>query len=193
MLRLRSLARPGLVLVGLLLITAAAAVAQLQTRTLYRKISDPTGTVLPLVTVTLSAGQGSLASQAAWLVEGVVIAAMAATGGSPGYSDFDAFEEMQSSTGGSVSTIASGGVVLNLVTKRGPNEYRGSARYLQAPGGAQSSTGLKKSDLPAAQQPSFLGRAANKINKVEDFGGEIGGPIVQDHLWASGPYREQKE
>src|ERR1700732_3982906 len=75
------------------------------------------------------------------------IADMSAIGGTPSYFDFGAFEEMQISTGGSDTTIATGGVVLNLVTKRGTNEYRGSARYLQAPGSTESSTSFQKSDL----------------------------------------------
>ena len=47
----------------------------------------------------------------------------------PAYYDFDAFEEMQVTTGGSDATVATGGVVINMVTKRGTNELRGSGRY----------------------------------------------------------------
>ena len=74
-------------------------------------------------------GPGSGGDQAVWSVDGVVITDMAALGSSPAYYDFDAFEEMQVTTGGSDSTIATGGVVLNMVTKRGTNEWRGSGRY----------------------------------------------------------------
>jgi hypothetical protein len=136
-------------------------------------------------------GPGSTGTQSIWSVDGVVITDMTATGGTPAYFDFDSFEEMQISTGGSDATIATGGVVLNIVTKRGTNEYRGSARYLQVPGGTQSNTTFKKSDVPVAQQPTFAG-GSNKINKVEDFGGETGGPILKDHLWLWGAYGEQK-
>jgi hypothetical protein len=135
-------------------------------------------------------GPGSTQDQSVWSVDGVVITDMAATGSTPSYFDFDAFQEMQISTGGSDSTIATGGVVLNLVTKRGTNEYRGSARYLQAPGSTQSNSSLKTSDLPPDQQAGFPG-GSNKINKVYDYGAEIGGPIIKDHLWAWGSYGEQ--
>src|SRR5260370_27524790 len=57
MLRQRSLARPGLVLVGLLLLAGAAAFAQLQTGNLYGKVSDQTGAVLPGFTVTPDPGK----------------------------------------------------------------------------------------------------------------------------------------
>jgi len=136
------------------------------------------------------AGPGSMQAQSVWSVDGVVITDMAALGATPSYFDFGAFEEMQISTGGSDVTISTGGVVLNLVTKRGTNEYRGSARYLQAPGSTQSSSSLSKSDLPAAQQATFI-RGSNKINKVDDWGGEVGGPILKDHIWAWGSYGQQ--
>jgi hypothetical protein len=139
---------------------------------------------------SIYAGPGSMQDQSVWSVDGVVITDMAATGSTPSYFDFDAFQEMQISTGGSDSTIATGGVVLNLVTKRGTNEYRGSARYLQAPGSTQSNSSLKTSDLPPDQRANFPG-GSNKINKVSDYGGEIGGPIIKDHLWAWGAYGQQ--
>jgi Carboxypeptidase regulatory-like domain len=141
-------------------------------------------------------GTGSQMAQNIWSVDGVVITDMAATGGTPSYFDFGAFEEMQISTGGSDTTIATGGVVLNLVTKRGTNEYRGSARYLQTPGSTESASGLKQSDLPinpvtGQRQPEFGSQFSNKINKVDDWGGEIGGPILKDHIWAWGSYGQQ--
>src|ERR1700687_2366184 len=141
-------------------------------------------------------GPGSFQAQSIWSVDGVVITDMAAIGSTPSYFDFGAFEEMQISTGGSDATIATGGVVLNLVTKRGTNEYRGSARYLQAPGSTESSTSFKKSDLPInpvthTPQPEFGTQFSNKINKVDDWGGEIGGPILKDHIWAWGSYGQQ--
>src|ERR1700688_338870 len=143
-------------------------------------------------------GPGSFQSQSIWSVDGVVITDMAAIGSTPSYFDFGAFEEMQISTGGSDATIATGGVVLNLVTKRGTNEYRGSARYLQAPGSTESNTSFKTSDLPinpltGKPQPTFgtNGGFSNKINKVDDWGGEIGGPILKDHIWAWGSDGQQ--
>jgi hypothetical protein len=141
-------------------------------------------------------GPGSFQSQSIWSVDGVVITDMAAIGSTPSYFDFGAFEEMQISTGGSDVTIATGGVVLNLVTKRGTNDYRGSARYLQAPGSTESNTSFNKSDLPinpvtGKPQPEFGSQFSNKINKVDDWGGEIGGPILKDHIWAWGSYGQQ--
>jgi hypothetical protein len=144
-------------------------------------------------------GPGAGGDQAVWSVDGVVITDMAAIGSSPAYYDFDAFEEMQVSTGGSDSTLATPGVALNMVTKRGTNEWRGSGRYLVADEGWQSDTNLDESDLgqfiPAgpnggstAAQPAF--KQGNRIVKVEDYGAELGGPIIKDRLWIWGSYGE---
>src|SRR5580693_8317574 len=134
-------------------------------------------------------GSGSMNGNNVWAVDGVVITDMAATGSSPSYYDFDAFQEMQVTTGGSDTTIATGGVVLNLVTKRGTNEWRGSGRYLITPSSTQSNTSFSASNLGPGQ-PSFKG--GNRIDKVLDFGAEVGGPIVKDRLWIWGSYGDQK-
>jgi len=151
-------------------------------------------------------GPGSTGDQAIWAVDGVVITDMAALGSSPAYYDFDSFEEMQVTTGGSDSTIATGGVVLNMVTKRGTNEWRGSGRYFIADEGWQSDLDLDPDDLGKAgpwnrtsatgafpngrAQPLF--RNANRIVTVEDYGAELGGPIVKDRLWVWGSYGMQQ-
>ena len=161
-------------------------------------------------------GPGSGGDQAIWSVDGMVITDMAALGSSPAYYDFDAFEEMQVTTGGSDTTIATGGVVLNMVTKRGTNEWRGSGRYYRTDDSNQSDTSFKESDLAAAGPwrsgnglvnnqlrqfqlglltngvpvPTF--KQGNRIVSVKDYGAEVGGPIVKDRLWIWGSYGRQK-
>src|SRR5215470_2256027 len=91
---------------------------------------------------SLYVGPGSLSTNSVWSVDGVVITDMTATGSTPAYYDFDSFEEMQISTGGSDSTIATGGVVLNIVTKRGTNEWRGTGRYYKSDKSWQAGTNV---------------------------------------------------
>jgi hypothetical protein len=134
-------------------------------------------------------GPGSTGDQAVWSVDGVVITDMAALGSSPAYYDFDAFEEMQVTTGGSDTTIATGGVVLNMVTKRGTNEWRGSGRYYYDDKSWQSNTDTGSVDFPA-NQATF--KQGNRIVSVYDYGAEVGGPIVKDRLWIWGSYGRQK-
>src|ERR1700745_2748762 len=64
-----------------------------------------------------------------WSLDGVDITDMSATGASPGYYDFDAFEEMTINTGGVDVTQQTGGVGINLVTKSGSDKFRGSSRF----------------------------------------------------------------
>ena len=140
-------------------------------------------------------GPGSGGDQAVWAVDGVVITDMAALGSSPAYYDFDSFEEMQVTTGGSDSTIATGGVVLNMVTKRGTNEWRGSGRYYDTDQKWQAKPRHRQEPArpagPQRQQQTTFNQG-NRIVTVKDYGAEIGGPIVKDRLWVWGSYGRQK-
>jgi hypothetical protein len=134
-------------------------------------------------------GPGDDGTNSTWSIDGVEITDIGSIGSSPSYYDFDSFEEMQVTTGGSDVTVRTGGVGLNLVTKRGTNVWRGSGRYLVADDDWQSDTGFDESDL-GANQPSF--KQGNRIVKVEDYGAEIGGPVLKDRLWFWGSYGENE-
>ncbi|MFN7963078.1 MAG: TonB-dependent receptor [Thermoanaerobaculia bacterium] len=132
-----------------------------------------------------------------WAVDGVVITDMGAIGSSPSYYNFDSFEEMQVTTGGTDVSLATGGVTMNMVTKRGTNEWRFSGRYLLTDDSTQSSLSFSRSDLGRSgpwndntPQPTF--QQGNKIIEVKDYGIEGGGPIVKDRLWVWGSYGVQK-
>jgi hypothetical protein len=146
-------------------------------------------------------GPGSAGTQSIWAVDGVVITDMGALGGSPTYYDFDAFEEMQVTTGGTDATIATGGVVLNMVTKRGTNEWRGSGRYYDTKDAWQGKTSFDTGKLgkkgpwqggTANQIPQAAFARGNRIVEVSDYGAELGGPIVKDRLWIWGAWGSQK-
>jgi carboxypeptidase family protein/TonB-dependent receptor-like protein len=122
-------------------------------------------------------GKGSTFDQNTWNVDGVAITDMVATGASPTYYNFDSFEEMQVTTGGSDPRIMTPGVQLNMVTKRGTNDFKGGGRYFYTPGSAQADA-----TVPAEAQSYLV--TTNRINYVRDYGGEVGGPIWRDHIWA---------
>ena len=46
--------------------------------------------------------------------------------------DFEAFEEIQIITGGNDASIQTGGVAVNLVTKRAGNKWEGQASFYQS-------------------------------------------------------------
>jgi len=128
---------------------------------------------------------GNIGSDNTWNMDGVTITDMAATGSSPIYYDFDSFEELQVTTGGSDPRIMTSGVQLNMVTKRGTNDFKGSGRYFYTPGSTQADATVP------SEASGYLDRT-NRINFVRDYGGEIGGPIWKDRLWFWGARGDQK-
>lgn len=126
--------------------------------------------------------KGSSGDLAVWNVDGVTITDMGAIGASPAYYDFDSFEEMQVSTGGTDLTAATAGVQLNMVTKRGTNDVHGSARVYLADDKWQSK------NLPAEAEAQGRIGGGNSIDEVLDYGIELGGPIIRDRLWLWGSY-----
>ena len=143
---------------------------------------------------------GTNNNNSAWSVDGVVITDMGAVGSSPTYYNFDSFEEMQVSTGGTDVTLATGGVTMNMVTKRGTNEWRGSGRYLLTDDTIdQADLDFDAADLGQAgpwnrttrAQPQRSSRAT-RSSTSSDFGAELGGPIVKDRLWVWGSWGTQE-
>src|SRR5438132_4413470 len=130
-------------------------------------------------------GKGNLARENTWNVDGVTITDMLATGASPMYYDFDSFEEMQVTTGGSDPRIQTPGVQLNMVTKRGTNDFKRSGRYFYTPGSMQA-------DASVPNEAAFYLGSTNKINFVRDYGAEFGGPIFKDRIWFWGARGDQK-
>jgi hypothetical protein len=130
-------------------------------------------------------GKGSGSRENTWNVDGVNITDNGATGSSPTYYDFDSFEEMQITTGGSDPRIQTPGVQLNMVTKRGTNDFRGSGRYFYTPGSYQSEASVPDEAAP------YLS-ATNQINYVRDYGIEIGGPVWRDKVWFWGARADNK-
>ncbi len=129
--------------------------------------------------------KGALSRDNTWNVDGVNITDMGATGSSPLYFDFDSFEEMQAATGGSDPRSSTPGVQLNMVTKRGTNDIRGSGRYFYTPGSLQASA-----SVPG--EANYYLSGTNKVNFVRDYGVEAGGPLWKDHLWFWGARGDNK-
>jgi hypothetical protein len=101
-------------------------------------------------------------------------------GGTPTYFNFDSFQEIQVATGGSSLTLQSAGVTLNLVTKRGTNDWKGLTRYFYASDRWQSD------NTPAEARAQGL--QSNRTALLRDYGIETGGPVIKDRLWAWGAW-----
>ncbi|MGE5812927.1 MAG: carboxypeptidase regulatory-like domain-containing protein, partial [Acidobacteriota bacterium] len=128
--------------------------------------------------------RGAAMSQQKWNLDGVDITDMSATGGSPVYFDFDAFEEMQISTGGADVSMQSPGVGVNLVTKSGTDQLKGSARFYVTDDNFQA---VNVDDAMRKQGAS----TGSPIQNIKDYGIEAGGPIVRGRAWIWGSYGRQ--
>jgi hypothetical protein len=134
------------------------------------------------------AGKGSSTGDKMWNLDGLAVTDMSATGASPTYFDFEAFNEIAVSTGGSDLQVQSGGININLTTKRGTNRFHGGARMLVAHD--DFSFGNVPDEM--ANDPRLQGNdKANHIKQISDYGAELGGPIIKDKLWFYGTYGKQ--
>ena len=135
--------------------------------------------------------KGAPPAQAEWIMEGIVFQSMssaAAVGTSPLYYDFDALQEIHVSTGGTDPSTQTPGVQVNLVTKRGTNVVHGSARYFTAQDSWEATNTPEELRLQLAASGAGSSVVGNSINNTEDYGGELGGALLADHLWLWGAY-----
>jgi hypothetical protein len=133
-------------------------------------------------------GKGSPQTDAMWVLDGIVITDPAAVGASPTYFDFDAFDEVAITTGGADVRVATGGVGINLVTKRGSNAFHGGVS------GFFAYDGLEASNLPSELAGDARLQGSDKADHAEqlgEYGFELGGPILKDRLWFWGSYGKQ--
>lgn len=133
-------------------------------------------------------GAGSNGTQNKFMIDGVDITDQSAVGASSTYFGFEQFEEMSFSTGGSDVEIQTPGVQLNMVTKRGTNEWRGSGSYNNTRDSLQASDNLNAGDLAPGQASSGESLTGNQIDDITQYGVEAGGFLWKDRVWIWGSY-----
>jgi hypothetical protein len=140
---------------------------------------------------SLFVAPGSSLADNDWMMDGIQITDTTSVGAPSTYFDFGQFEAIELATGGPSVLKNTPGASINLVTRRGTNEFRGTARFLSARDDGlgflgQSGSGLDCSDLPETQDcDSFV---PAQINDISEYGFEAGGPAVPDRLWLWGSY-----
>lgn len=125
-------------------------------------------------------GKGAQSADTMWNLDGVVITDVTSGGASSSYFDFDAFDEVAVQTGGNNLNVQTGGIGINFVTKRGTNQFHGSARSYF------SHDKLQGSNLPSdLAKDARIGGSdnADHIDRINDAGVDLGGPIIKDKLW----------
>ena len=128
--------------------------------------------------------RGSNSTNNKWSLDGVDITDMSATGASPIYYDFDMMQEMQVTTGGADASQQTGGVGINLVTRSGTNRFKGSGRVYN------TNDKFEADNVTDEIRAQGAGSGA-PIQNINDFGFEVGGPILKDKLWYWGSYGKQ--
>ncbi|MCU1347052.1 MAG: hypothetical protein JWO56_82, partial [Acidobacteria bacterium] len=131
-------------------------------------------------------GKGVERHQTAWNLDGVNITDMQTTGSSSFYYDFQSFQELNISTGSADPSVQTPGVQINMVTKRGTNELKGSAHGLFTSHNLQSSPRVPAEG--ALYDPPLV--TVNSINRINEEGADIGGPLLRDKLWLWGAWAQ---
>ena len=130
--------------------------------------------------------KGTRPADAVWTMDGVNITDMTAVGASPTYFNYDNFEEIQVSTAGQSIKQPTGGVGLNMVVKRGTNQFHGGVR------GYFTSDELEASNVPAElESAGVTPETADHNKQISDYGYDIGGPIFRDRAWFYHSYSVQ--
>src|SRR5205823_1368281 len=132
--------------------------------------------------------KGTRPQDTVWTLDGIVITDMAAAGLPPTYFNFDNFEEIHVSTAGQDIKQQTGGVGINLITRRGTNQFHGTARGYYADHNLEASNvpdELKLGATPVTAQ------TADHNQQLSDYGADIGGPILVDRAWFYGSYSSQ--
>jgi hypothetical protein len=128
--------------------------------------------------------RGTRFDQNTWNYDGVNITDFAASGATPMYFDFGAFEEINIQTGGQDPSMQSAGTQINFIIKQGTNGLKGQGAFY----GTDES--LQGTNIDDALRAEGAGAGA-PIKYILDYGFDVGGPIVKDRAWIWGDYGVQ--
>ncbi len=128
-------------------------------------------------------GHGSKEDDNTWSLDGANITDNSAIGAAPAYINVSSYEELQINYGANDIMSQTGGVQINLITKRGSNKYSGTF-YLDVERNA-----WQADNVP--QELVDIGYTAAGINRLYLYGANFGGPIVKDKFWFYGSWGVQ--
>jgi hypothetical protein len=129
--------------------------------------------------------RGTASAQNTSFLNGINVGDPASIGAAGFYYDFDAFDDIQVSTGAHDITVPTSGVFLNMITKTGSNKWNGSTTFTYTNDSLQ---GRNDTD-PTLQKYGFRPNG-NTSDFVSDINVAAGGPIVQNKLRFFGSFRD---
>jgi len=135
---------------------------------------------------TYITGHGSGAVHTTVLLDGMNINSNYLDGTIQNYVDNAIIQQVTYQTSGFSAEIANGGALVNQVPKDGGNTFHGDV-FLSGTG----SGGIWQANNLTQSLKNRGVTSVNGIQKIEDFDGALGGPILKDRLWFLASLRYQ--
>jgi hypothetical protein len=128
--------------------------------------------------------RGTTSAQNSSYLNGINVGDPAAIGAAGFYYDFDAFDDIQVSTGAHDITVPTSGVFLNMVTKTGGEQWRGRTTFAWL-GDATQTQNIDDNLLRYGFRPE-----TNGVDFVSDVNISGGGPVIARKLRMFGSFRD---
>lgn len=128
--------------------------------------------------------RGTTSAQNSQYLNGINVGDPSAIGAAGYYYDFDAFDDIQVSTGAHDITVPTGGVFLNMVTKSGGDRWSGRVT------GAWEGKGTQSSNIDDNLLKYGFISTTNQVDFVSDGNFSVGGPIIPNKLRIFGSVRD---
>src|SRR5688500_16123598 len=129
--------------------------------------------------------RGTASAQNTSFLNGVNVGDPAAIGAAGFYYDYDAFDDIQVSTGAHDITVPTSGVFLNMITKSGGERWSGGTTFTYT---GESLQGRNDTD-PELQRYGFRPNG-NTSDFVSDINVAAGGPLVENRVRFFGSFRD---
>ncbi len=128
--------------------------------------------------------RGTTSAQNSQYLNGINVGDPAAIGAAGFYYDFDAFEDIQVSTGAHDITVPTSGVFLNMLTKSGGDRWAGRTTFTWL-GDATQGQNIDDNLLQYGFLPS-----TNSVDFTSDINVTAGGPVIAKKLRVFGSFRD---
>ena len=129
--------------------------------------------------------RGTVSQQNTSFLNGINVGDPAAIGAAGFYYDFDAFDDIQVSTGAHDITVPTSGVFTNMVTKTGGNTWGGRTTFTYTNDSLQG-----RNDTDSTLQSYGFRPNGNTSDFVSDINLNAGGPLVANKLRFFGSFRD---